>query len=113
MHRSHLVLVAVDRVWPPGHEPSPPPADSGRGAVPTRLCLGQAKHQRPQLIKELAFELAPSQWQTIEWRESSSITLRSRLARIRARAAHRKHLRHNSGPKNGFPSSGPKATRSR
>ena len=85
-------------VWPPGHEPLPPAAYSGRGAVPTRLRLGQAKHQRPQSIKELAFELAPSQWQTIEWREGSNFTLRSRFARVRVRAAHREHLRTQQRP---------------
>ncbi len=76
-------------VWPPGHEPLPPRPYKGRGNVPTRLRLGDAKHQRPQSIKELAFELAPSQWQTIEWREGSNFTLRSRFARVRVRAAHR------------------------
>ena len=80
-------------VWPPGREPLPPAAHSGRGVVPTRLRLGQARHQRPQSIKELALELAPSQWQTIEWREGSNITLRSRFARVRVRAAHRDHQR--------------------
>lgn len=85
-------------VWPPGHEPLPPAAYSGRGVVPTRLRLGQAKHQRPQSIKELAFELAPSQWQTIEWREGSNFTLRSRFARVRVRAAHREHLRTQQRP---------------
>ncbi|MEN9544463.1 MAG: hypothetical protein RLZZ598_1296 [Pseudomonadota bacterium] len=80
-------------VWPPGHAPLPPAAYGGRGVVPTRLRLGEAKQQRPQSIKELAFELAPSQWQTIEWREGSNFTLSSRFARVRVRAAHREHLR--------------------
>ena len=80
-------------VWPPGHAPLPPPAYSGRGNVPTRLRLGDAKRQRPQSIRELAFELAPSQWQTIEWREGSNFTLRSRFARVRVRVAHREHQR--------------------
>jgi SRSO17 transposase len=80
-------------VWPAGREPLPPAVHSGRGVVPTRLRLGQAKHQRPQSIKELAVELASSQWQTIEWREGSNIALRSRFARVRVRAAHRDHLR--------------------
>jgi SRSO17 transposase len=80
-------------VWPPGHEPLPPAAYSGRGVVPKRLLLGQARHERPQSIKELAFELTPSQWQNIEWREGSNFTLRSRFARVRVRAAHREQLR--------------------
>lgn len=85
-------------VWPPGHEPLPPAAYSGRGVVPTRLRLGQDKQQRPQSIKELAFELAPSQWQTIEWREGSNFTLRSRFAQVRVRAAHREQLRTQQRP---------------
>ena len=80
-------------VWPPGHAPLPPQPYSGRGNVPTRLRLGDAKHERPLSIKELAFDLAPPQWQTIEWREGSNFTLRSRFARVRIRAAHREHQR--------------------
>jgi SRSO17 transposase len=80
-------------VWPPGHAPLPPQPYSGRGNVPTRQRVGQGKHQRPQSIKELAFELAPSQWQIVEWREGSNFTLRSRFARVRAYAAHRDHQR--------------------
>ena len=85
-------------VWPPGHEPLPPAAYSGRGVVPMRLRLGQDKQQRPQSIKELAFGLAPSQWQAIEWREGSNFTLRSRFARVRVRAAHREQLRTQQRP---------------
>ena len=44
-------------VWPPGHAPLPPEPYSGRGNVPTRQRLGDAKHQRPQSVKELALEL--------------------------------------------------------
>ena len=80
-------------VWPPGHEPLPPKHYSGRGVVATRLRRGDAAQQRPQSIKELAFELEPSQWQAVEWREGSNFTLRSRFARIRVRAAHRDHQR--------------------
>lgn len=53
-------------VWPPGHAPLPPEPYSGRGAVPRRQRLGQAKKQRPQSVKELAFELQPTQWHTVE-----------------------------------------------
>jgi SRSO17 transposase len=80
-------------VWPPGRAPLPPAAYSGRGAVPTRQRLGSAEHQRPQAIKEVAFELAASQWHEVEWREGSNFTLRSRFARVRVRAAHREQER--------------------
>ena len=53
-------------VWPPGHKALPTAPSSGRGVVPTRQRLGDATQQRPQSIKALAFELAPSQWQTVE-----------------------------------------------
>jgi len=85
-------------VWPPGHEPLPPSAYSGRGNVPTRQRLGEAKNQRPMSVKELAFELDPSQWQSLEWREGTNFTLRSRFARVRVRAAHRDNQRSQVRP---------------
>jgi SRSO17 transposase len=85
-------------VWPPGHEPLPPPPYSGRGVVPTKQRLGDAKEQRPLSVKELAFELQPTQWQTLEWREGTNFTLRSRFARVRVRAAHRAHQRTQQRP---------------
>ena len=85
-------------VWPPGHAPLPPEPYSGRGAVPTRQRLGDTAQQRPLSIKELAFELEPSQWQTLEWREGTNFTLRSRFARVRVRAAHRDHKRTQMRP---------------
>jgi SRSO17 transposase len=85
-------------VWPPGHAPLAPEPYTGCGAVPTRQRLGTAKHQRPQSIKDLAFELAPSLWQSIEWREGTNFTLRSRFARVRVRAAHRDHQRTQLRP---------------
>jgi len=80
-------------VWPPGHEPLPPKPYGSRGVVATRLRRGDAAQQRPVSIKALAFELEPSQWQAVEWREGTNFTLRSRFARVRVRAAHRDHQR--------------------
>ena len=85
-------------VWPPGHAPLPPRAYSGRGNVPTRQRLGDAAHERPLSMKELAFTLPSSQWQTLEWREGTNFTLRSRFARVRVRAAHRDYVRAQSRP---------------
>ena len=85
-------------VWPPGHVPLPPEAYSGRGAVPKRQRLGDAKHQRPQSVKQLAFDLPASQWQTVEWREGTNFTLCSRFARVRVRAAHRDNKRKQLRP---------------
>jgi SRSO17 transposase len=85
-------------VWPPGHAPLTPEPYSGRGNVPTRQRLGDAKHQRPLSVKELAFELDPSEWQTLEWREGTNFALRSRFARVRVHAAHRDHQRSQLRP---------------
>lgn len=85
-------------VWPPGHAPLPPEPYKGRGNVPTRLRLGDARHERPLSIKEVAFELEPAQWQAIEWREGTNFTLRSRFARVRVRAAHRESQRSEQRP---------------
>ncbi|MDP3083884.1 MAG: IS701 family transposase [Rubrivivax sp.] len=85
-------------VWPPGHAPLPPEVCSGRGNVPTRQRLGQAAHQRPVSMKELAHALPATQWQSIEWREGTDFTLRSRFAMVRVRAAHRDHHRNELRP---------------
>ena len=78
-------------VWPPGREPLPPAAYSGRGRVAKRLRRGDATtpQHRPQSIKELAFELTPRDWHNVTWREGTNATLRSRFARVRVRVAHR------------------------
>jgi SRSO17 transposase len=80
-------------VWPPGHAPLPPEVYSGRGNAPTRQRLGEAPHERPVSMKELALGLPAKQWQTVQWREGTNFTLRSRFARVRVRAAHRDHQR--------------------
>jgi SRSO17 transposase len=85
-------------VWPPGHAPLAPAPYSGRGNVPSLQRLGEAKRQRPLSVKELAFELDAAQWQTLEWREGTSFTLRSRFARVRVHAAHRDQQRSQLRP---------------
>ncbi len=80
-------------VWPPGQAPRSPAPCSGKGVRPARQRLGHAVHERPQSVKELAYALEPSNWQSIEWREGGNFTLRSRFARVRVRAAHRERLR--------------------
>jgi SRSO17 transposase len=82
-------------VWPPGREPLPPLAHSGRGRLAKRLRLGGTAlpQHHPQSIKELALELGPVHWHTVIWREGTNTRLRSRFARVRVRAAHRDNLR--------------------
>ena len=78
-------------VWPPGQEPLPVPAYSGRGRVPVRL--GRDAQHRPQSVKELATALRRQHWHSLTWREGTNTQLRSRFARVRVRAAHRDNLR--------------------
>ena len=87
-------------VWPPGREPLPAPAYSGRGRVAKRLRLGGTAlpQHHPQSIKELALELDAKHWHTVTWREGTNAQLRSRFARVRVRAAHRDHLRDEVRP---------------
>ena len=44
--------------------------------------------QRPITVKALAFELPPSAWKNVGWRQGSEQTLRSRFAAVRVRPAH-------------------------
>ena len=85
-------------VWPPGHAPLAPAPYSGRGNVPSLQRLGQATHERPVSMKELAKMLPAEQWQAIEWREGSNFTLGSRFARVRVHAAHRDEQRTELRP---------------
>lgn len=86
----HSVGVARQCGGMPGKRDNRQPAVSARLAcragslpvawwlyVPTRQRLGDARHQGPLSVKELTFELDPSQRQALEWREGSSLTLRS------------------------------------
>jgi SRSO17 transposase len=96
---SYVVGVTAQvNVWPPGHAPLPPAPYSGRGNVPTRQRLGQAAHERPVSMKELAKMLPPEHWHNVEWREGSNFALRSRFARVRVHAAHRDDQRSELRP---------------
>ena len=45
--------------WPPGHAPRPPAPYSGRRAAHKRQRLGEARHERPLLARDVAFGLDP------------------------------------------------------
>jgi SRSO17 transposase len=83
-------------VWPPGLEPLAPMAWSGRGRHP-RL-LRRAPGHAPTTVKALAMSLPPEAYQTVDWREGTNETLRSRFARVRVRAAHRDYWRGTPRP---------------
>jgi SRSO17 transposase len=90
-------ITGVLHVWPAGHEPLPPAPYSGRGRASVNARVGQAAEQRPLSVKELAMQLPLRQWRTIEWREGTNFTLRSRFARVRVRAARRDGRRVQPG----------------
>ena len=77
-------------VWPPGKQPLPP-SSMGRGRPPTRL-RRDARHQ-PVSARRLSDRLARKAWQTIQWREGTKGTMRSRFAAVRVRPAPRDGLR--------------------
>lgn len=72
-------------VWPPGLEPLPPLAYSGRGRPPV-MPRRTAKRQ-PTSVKALAKSLPPQAFQVISWREGTNETLSGRVAAVRVRHA--------------------------
>jgi SRSO17 transposase len=80
-------------VWPPGTGPLPA-KEWRRGRPPKRL-QRDAEHW-PVSVNELALNLPKRAWRTIEWREGSAQTLRSRFARVRVRVARRDFKRSES-----------------
>jgi SRSO17 transposase len=100
--------------WPPGHRPLPPAAYSGHGVVPTRLRVGDAQHSTARSRSR--------NWRW-SWRRRNGRPSSGAKAAISpcalalpefvcARLIASNGAR-NCVPKNGFSSSGPKATRSR
>ena len=72
-------------VWPPGVEPLPAKAWSGRGRPPSRL-RRDVRH-KPVSLKQLALSLPASAWKEVTWREGSNDALASRFAVVRVRPA--------------------------
>lgn len=73
-------------VWRAGQEPPAIPASHGRGRLFRRL--PRAGDDQPISVKELALSLPASAWRTVNWREGTRGTLRSRFARLRVVPAH-------------------------
>jgi len=74
-------------VWPPGREPLPPKAWSGRGRPPS--LIGRSPHHQPVSAKTLATSLAEDAWSDVTWREGTNAPLSSRFAALRVRPASR------------------------
>lgn len=90
---SYVVGIKPDTtVWPPGTEPLPAKAWSGRGRPPTRR--RRDKHHRPLSVIELARRLPARTWRFVRWREGTRGTMASRFAAVRVRPAHRDEERH-------------------
>ena len=82
--------------WEKGEEPLPPKQYSGRGR-PAKVMRRDAEHQ-PISVKDVALNLPASAWRKVTWREGSAAPLSSRLARVRARVAHRDYKLSESRP---------------
>lgn len=91
-----LGIKKTTTVWPPGEAPLPPERRSRTGRPPTRL-RREAGHQ-PLSVRALADRLPEEAWKTVQWREGTKGTMRSRFARARIRPAHRDQLRSEPRP---------------
>ena len=83
-------------LWPPGTEPLPPKAWSGRGRPPS-LVRRDDQH-KPVAAKQVATDLPKSAWRRVTWREGSNAPLASRFAAVRVRPAHRDYNRPAARP---------------
>ena len=85
-----LGIKSTTTVWPPGTQPLPP-RSTGRGRPATRL--RRDMDHKPVSVRELAEMLPEDAWQTVQWREGTKGTMRSRFVAARIRPAHRDGLR--------------------
>jgi len=89
-------ILSNTTVWAAGTGPLPAKKWSGRGRPP-KLLRRDAKH-KPVSVKELALGLPKRAWRTIEWREGTAESLRSRFACVRVCVARRDFKRNESRP---------------
>jgi SRSO17 transposase len=89
-------ILSNTTVWAAGTGPLPAKKWSGRGRPP-KLLRRDAKH-KPVSVKELALGLPKRAWRTIEWREGTAESLRSRFACVRICVARRDFKRSESRP---------------
>ena len=74
-------------VWEPGKQPLPA-RPRGRKGRPPRLLQRTSDHQ-PVSVKQLAMSLPSGAFKEVTWRQGTELKLRSRVAAVRVRAAHR------------------------
>ena len=87
-------------LWPPGRDPLPPKAWSGRGRPPS--LVGRDAEHKPISAKQLASSLPKDAWRGVTWREGSNVALTSRFAAVRLRPAHRDYNRTSPRPEEWF-----------
>jgi SRSO17 transposase len=97
MGLSYIVgIQSSTSLWPPGMEPLPPKAGSGRGRPPS-LVRRNPEH-KPVAAKQLAQTLPERAWRSVTWREGAKGPLTSRFAAVRVRPAHRDYWRSTPRP---------------
>ena len=74
-------------VWEPGKQPLPARPRGGKGRPP-RLLQRTSDHQ-PVSVKRLALSLPSGTFKEVTWRQGTELKLRSRVAAVRVRPAHR------------------------
>jgi len=85
---SYMVGVSTETtVWAPGRAPLPPPKYRGQGRPPT--LVRRTRRHRPRGVQALAQQLPASAWRTVTWRQGTRGAMRSRVAAVRVRPAHR------------------------
>lgn len=70
-------------VWPPGVEPLPAKAWSGKGRPP--VVPQRTRTRQPLSVKTLALSLPTKAFQSISWRQGTNEPLRGRFAAVRVR----------------------------
>jgi SRSO17 transposase len=83
-------------VWAPGTGPLPPSPRKQHGRPP-RLLRRDADHQ-PVSVKQIALSLPEDAWKNVTWRQGTRQKLRSRLAVLRVRPAHRDYWKAEPHP---------------
>jgi SRSO17 transposase len=97
MGLAYLVgIMSTVTVWKPGEQPQRAARWKGSGRPPRLLRRDQ--HHQPVSVKELALSLPPDAWMRVSWRQGVRKKLRSRLAAVRVRAAHRDYERAEPHP---------------
>lgn len=78
-------ITSAISVWPPGIDPLPPLAYTGKGRPP--LQPRRTAKLQPVSVKQLAMALPTQAYQMVSWREGTNAALSGRFAAVRVRHA--------------------------